>query len=344
MNFLRRDFVIREPLLVGVLVLIAVVFSTVTHAYSQAYDRRRNQLGQEWFDRGNRELRNSLPAAAVEEFRTALLYDPQNWNYRLRLAEALTLAGHTNQALNYYQGLWQVNPRNGLVNLHLARFAAESGHAAEAERYFNGAIFGDWPESAAGHRRESLLELINFYLERKNAGQAESQLIILAGNLPEDPVLHSRVGDLYAQVGDYRRALGQYRVAFELNPNYLPALYGAGKTSFHMGDYQSAEAYLSRAAHEDSAGPDVGKLLETAQSAASLNPFERGLHESEKIQRVLRLFEIASARLNACLNASAAHAPSLEPLATLQEQLKQWKLHATAPFLAGQPDQIDPLF
>ena len=344
MNVLRRDFVVREPLLIGVLVLVAVVFSTITHAYSQAYDRRRNQLGQQWFANGNAELQKSQPVAAVEDFRTALLYDPQNWDYRLSLAEALTQAGHTKQALNYYQSLWQANPKNGLVNLHLARFAAQSGNVSEAERYFNGAIFGDWPAGAADRRRESLFELIHFYLQRKDAGQAESQLIILSGNLPEDPVLHTRVADLYSQVGDYERALGQYRLAFHLDPKYFPALYGAGKAAFQMGDYRSAETYLSRAAREDSAGPDVRTLLEVAQSAAALNPFDHGLHESEKIQRVLRAFHIASARLDACPRAPAPDASLPASLLPLQAQLKQWKPNANPRFLMSQPDRVDALF
>jgi tetratricopeptide (TPR) repeat protein len=343
MNVLRRDFVVREPLLVAILVLIAVVFSTVTHAYSQAYDRRRNQLGQQWFATGNADLQKSQPVAAIAAFRTALLYDPQNWDYRLFLAEALTRAGHSKQALNYYQSLWQFNPRSGIVNLNLARFAAESGHADDAERYFNGAIFGDWPENAPDHRRQSLLELINFYLQRQDTGQAESQLIVLSANLPEDMVLRTHVGDLFMQVGDYQRALAQYRLAFQLSPKYLPALAGAGKASFQLGDYRSAETYLSRAAREDSAGSDIRNLLSVTQAAASLDTSEHGLPESEKIRRVLRAFSIASTRLDSC-HRTAADNTLPSPLAALLEQSKQWKPNANARFLTQQPDQIDSLF
>jgi hypothetical protein len=101
---------------------------------------------------------------------------------------------------------------------------------------------------------------------------------------------------------------------------------------------------LSRAAHEDSVGPDVRKLLEVSQSAAALNPFEHGLHESDKIQRVLRAFQIASARLDACAKASAPTGSVPPSLAALAEQLKQWKPNANNRFLARQPDQIDALF
>ena len=342
MNVLRRDFVVREPLLVVILVLITIVFSTLTHAYSRAYDRRRNQLGQQWFAEGNAELQKNKPAAAVDAFRTSLIYDSRNWDYRLHLAEALSQVGQTRQALNYYQSLWQLNPKNGVVNLHLAEFAVRSGQVADAERYFSGAIFGDWPNNSADHRREALFELINFYLQRGDTGQAESQLIILSANLPEDPVLHSRVADLYAHVGDYQRALDQYRRAFHLDPKYFPALFGAGEAAFHVGDYHAAETYLTRASHEDAAGPEVKNLLQITQAASALNPFERGLRESEKIQRVLRSFQIASGRLDACSSRSGGSLPS--KLAPLQQRRNQWKPNANPRYLSRHPDQIDPLF
>ncbi len=344
MNVLRRDFVVREPLLVAILVLVTILFSTITHSYTQAYDHRRNLLGQQWYASGDAELQKNRPVAAVEAFRTALLYAPRNWDYRLRLAEALTQAGHTKQAINYYQSLWQINPQNGVVNLHLARFAASAGQVADAERYFNGAIFGVWPENANDHRRESLFELVNFYLQRGDTGQAESQLIILSGNLPEDLVLHARVADLYSKVGDNQRALAQFRQAIQLDPNSFPALYGAGKAAFHLGDYRSAESYLSRAARDDSASPDAKTLLEVTQAASSLNPYEHGLRESEKIQRVLRIFQIASAWLDSCAKSSGSPG-SLPPfLTTLEEPWKQWRNNATSRFLTRQPDQIDALF
>jgi tetratricopeptide (TPR) repeat protein len=345
MNFLRRDFVVREPLLVGILVLITIVLSTITHAYSQAYDRRRTALGQQWFATGTEALQQNRSAAvAVEAFRTALLYDPENWEYRLQLALSLTQAGHTKQAFNYYQSLWQLDPRSGIVNLHLARLAAQSNEVSEAERYFNGAIFGDWAADAAEHRRESLFELVRFYLQRKDFGQAESQLMILASNLPEDPVLRTQVADLFAQSGNYQRALTQYRIAFQLDAKYLPALYGAGKAAFRTGDYRAAETYLTRASGEDAAGKDVSDLLSIVQAAASLNPFEPGLQQSEKIRRVLRSFEIASARLATCAKSFKSSDPPPGSLGRLNEQAARWKPQANSRFLTSHPDQLDALF
>ena len=342
MNFLRRDFIIREPLLVGVLVLMAIVFSTLTHSYTAAYGRRRSELGKEWFERGNQHLKSNNSAAAIEDFRTALLYAPENWDYRLHLAEALTLANRTNQAFDYYFSLWQSNPRNGMVNLQLAHLSTRAGEKSEAERYFNGAIFGDWAEHAAEHRRDALFELITFYLEQGDTGAAESQLLILSAILPQDPALHTRVADLYYRVGDDQRALGHYRQSLRLDPRHLAAMRGAGEAYFRMGDYHAAENYLSRVTSQDESDAESKKLLDVAQIILSLNPFEHGIPESEKVGRSLHAFEIAGKRLQSC---NVAHGTTeFSSQASLLEAWKKWRPSANYGYLTRHAEGIDTLF
>ncbi len=341
MNLLQRDFIIREPLLIGILVLITVLFSALTHSYTQAYDRRRTTLGVEWFIRGNQELKNGRPAAAVQDFRTALFYDPRNSGFEMYLADALLQAGQAEQAQNYYLGLWQSNPANGPVNFQLARLYASKGDNVAAERYFNGAIFGDWPENPEANRRAASLELINFYLDRGDTGHAESQLMILSENLPEDPQLRARVADLYARVGDDQRVLAQYRQALQSNSKYLPALAGAGEASFRVGDYHAAQTYLSRALHLDPSNVSAKQLLPVIQSALALNSYERGIPETEKVQRTLRVFDIAGKRLQSCGESPQSSAAS--SIAPFLERWKQLMATANARFLTQHPEGADAL-
>jgi Tfp pilus assembly protein PilF len=342
MNLLKRDFIIREPLLVSILVLITVAFSAVTHAYSQAYDRRRAALGIQWFERGKLELKNKRASSAIEDFRTALVYDPRNLDFRMYLADALTQAGHTDQALTYYLGLWQSSPNNGPVNLELARLSEQKGDANSAERYFNGAIFGDWPENAQANRRMASLELVNFYLNHGDKGHAESQLIILSDNLPEDPQLHSLVAELYSRVGDDQRALTQYRQVIQLDPNNLQAMRGAAEASFRMGDYHAAQAYLNRSLRLDELDSSAKRLLAVIQSIFSLNPYEHGITEAEKIKRTLRSFDIAGNRLQSCSSSAlTSAASSVDPFI---ERRKELNATANAHFLKQHPEELDTLF
>jgi len=336
MDLFKRDFIIREPLLVSILVLIAIVFSGLTHSYTQAYDRHRSALGIEWFARGNQALSEGSPVAAVEDFRTALFYDPRNWNYSMRLADALTRANHLEQALNYYLALWQRRPSDGLVNLQLARLSAEKGNAADAERYFNGAIFGDWPADAPDSRLTGSIELVNFYLNRGDTRHAESQLMILADNLPEDPQMHIRVGDLYSRLGDDPRALRQYQRAIELDANSLPAIQGAGQAAFRSGDYHAAHDYFDRLLSFDDSNALAKKQLAVIHSLFLLNPYERGIPDGEKTNRILRIFDVAGNRLNSC----SSSAPAVGPL---YERWKQLESIANAHFLSQHPEEADTL-
>jgi Tfp pilus assembly protein PilF len=338
MNLLQRDFIVREPLLVSILVLITILFSALTHSYSQAYDHRRLALGVEWYERGNHELADKHPDAAVADYRTALFYDPQNPTYSLHLAEALTQANHTEQALNYYLSLWQSQPINGLVNLQIARLYARKGENVAAERYFNGAVFGDWSENAADNRRAASLELIHFYLDRGDMGHAESQLILLSGNLPEDPDWHTRVAELYLRVGDAQRAFDQYREALRLNPNYLPALHGAGEAALRMGNFHDAESYLARAVRMDPANPSGKQLLQVVQAVTSLNPYERGIPEAEKIRRTLRAFDVIGNRLESC----GGQTPT-SSVGGYYTKWKDLKAAANARFLTQHPEEIEAL-
>lgn len=257
------------------------------------------------------------------------------------LADALLQAGQAEQAQNYYLGLWQSNPANGPVNFQLARLYASKGDNVAAERYFNGAIFGDWPENPEANRRAASLELINFYLDRGDTGHAESQLMILSENLSEDPQLRARVADLYARVGDDQRVLAQYRQALQSNSKYLPALAGAGEASFRVGDYHAAQTYLSRALHLDPSNVSAKQLLPVIQSALALNSYERGIPETEKVQRTLRVFDIAGKRLQSCGESPQSSAAS--SIAPFLERWKQLMATANARFLTQHPEGADAL-
>jgi tetratricopeptide (TPR) repeat protein len=344
-SFLSRNLVIREPLLILLLALCAIVFFVFTHTYSQAYDNRREQLGRHWLDRAQRDLADNRAAAAIEDFRTALAYIPQSWECRMGLAKSLMRARAYRQAQQYFAGLWQLRPQNGLVNLELARLAARENNSEEAERYYNGAIFGDWTDNPEDHRHEAAFELIDFYLQRHDLRRAESQLITVSGNLPDDPALQIRVADLFMRVQDYQRALDFYKRAARQQSDNLAALLGAGKAALQLGDYRMAENYFSRAVLQDDSDVEAKKQRELAQTVLQLDPLERGINSREKARRVLQSYQIIGERLNACgPKVTATPGPATAPISTSLIKWNQWKPNANLLVLVRNPDQADELF
>src|SRR5947209_11256048 len=91
---------IRATLSVAVVLVLSFV---VTGAISSAYRRERAALGEEHYDRAQWSLKHSSMGDAVEEFRQALLFLPENTRYRLSLAAALVDTGHLNEAQTHLE-------------------------------------------------------------------------------------------------------------------------------------------------------------------------------------------------------------------------------------------------
>ena len=159
-----RFYLSREPLILALLSALAVVSFLAVSGLSRIYHAQQRSLGNRWFTRGLADLKGRRFELAVNEFRSALLYSRDNYNYQLDLAEALIGLKRTNEAYAYLINLWEREPENGLVNLELARIAVQKGDTERALRYYHNAIYSIWPGDQEEQRRNARLELIEYLL------------------------------------------------------------------------------------------------------------------------------------------------------------------------------------
>lgn len=129
----------RETFLLLSLRTLIVLFA-VTGFAARSFHAKEKFVAQDWFTRGENDLRAGHAEAAVEDLRTALVYSRDNPLYELRLAQALAAGGQLDQAWAYLVSLWEREPGSGIVNLELARLAVRTQSLADALRYFHGAI------------------------------------------------------------------------------------------------------------------------------------------------------------------------------------------------------------
>jgi tetratricopeptide (TPR) repeat protein len=301
----------------------------VTSLAVKAYRAKERALAQQWYVSGERELTAGRPEAALEDFRSALVYSSNDSPTELRLAHTLAAAGHLSEARAYLLNLWEREPGNGTINLELARLAAHSGSAPQAIQYYHDAVYGQWDDDPAEHRRRARLELAEFLLSVGQKAQAQAELIALTAELPRDPALDTQVGALLLNAGEYEHAERLFRQALRLRPNYTQALEGAGEASFEMGRYSDARRYLARASREGTLSTHSQSRLETATLIVENDPLAPRLSGQERVRRTLRAFSQSMERLSDC---SAAHGVSFEN--DLQQSDLQ-KMHALA--LALQP-------
>jgi tetratricopeptide (TPR) repeat protein len=168
-------------------------------------------------------------------------------------------------------------------------------------RYYHGSIYGEWiDEDPVAKRRAARMELVDFLMQSGQQESARSELIAMATDLPPDPVLQTRVGELLIQVKGYGDATKLFHQALMEKPNMTSALAGAGEAHFLDGDYLQAERYLSRALDQDPNLENAASMLDTARLVLNNDPFNPRLSNREKARRAEIDFETAVARLKDC--------------------------------------------
>jgi tetratricopeptide (TPR) repeat protein len=186
--------------------LALVILFLATSFAVKAFRAKEREVAQKWYTSGERELTSGRPEAALEDFRSALVYSRSDSHIELRLAHTLAAAGHFPEARAYLLSLWEREPGSGTVNLELARLEAHSGSASQAVQYYHNAVDGQWEENPAEHRRQARLELADFLLKAGQEAQAQAELIALAADLPRDPALETQVGGLLLNAGEDEHA------------------------------------------------------------------------------------------------------------------------------------------
>lgn len=295
-----RFYLTREPLILALLSALAVVLFLAVSGLSRIYRAQQGSLGNRWFTRGAAELKDQRFDRAVSDFRTALLYSRDNYTYQFNLAEALLGLKRTNEADSYLINLWEREPENGLVNLELARIAVQKGETEQALRYYHNAIYAIWPGDQEVQRRGARFELIEFLLGINAKTQAQAELIALAANLNGDPAQHTRVGELFLQAQDYEHALAEYRVSLKSDRHNPPALAGAGRAAFELGNYPLAQRYLQAAVAGNPGDAQSAAQLKTAELVLQMDPFRRQISVDQRNRVVIEAFAAAGERLKSC--------------------------------------------
>ena len=337
---LRLYFRRRPVMFAWLSVLLVIVFIFVT-GLSQAYYAQRQALGSRWFSRGVADLKVKNFAAAVVEFRTALLYSRDDYNYQLSLAEALIGLRHTGEASAYLLNLWDREPEDGLVNLELARIAAQQGDTKQAVRHYHDAVYAAWPRDQDAQRRDARFELIQLFLRINARAQAQAELIGLAENVGDDATQQQRIGELFLRAQDFEHALVAYRVALRNDPQNATALAGAGHAAFELHRYAEAQGYLQPAVAKNPQDSQSAELLQTTDMVLRMDPFRRGITSGERSRTVLEAYSIAGQRLKTCAIPSGP-VPGGAPAATsLSDEWTALKPKVTEQRLRGNPELVD---
>src|SRR6202789_339936 len=193
------------------------------------------------------EAKTAQLKLALTDYRNALAYNPSNPLFQFHLARALAAARRDDEARSYLLNLLSESPGSGEVNLELARIAARTNSMADAMRYYQGAIYGEWPSDPIAMRWQVRQELCETLLQRGQVKQAAPEVIALAQNTPADDSARLKiVAQLLLRTQQWNRALDIYRTLLAADPNAEDSLAGASHAAFELGQYVTAMQYFDR--------------------------------------------------------------------------------------------------
>jgi tetratricopeptide (TPR) repeat protein len=335
-----RQYIRQKPVMLALLAVLAVIGFGAVSGLSRGYRAQREFLGNRWFSRGVADLSAGHFASAVTDFRAALLYSRDNYDYQLNLAEALIGLGRTIEAHSYLVNLWDREPENGVVNLDLARIAAQRGQREQAQRFYHNAIYATWPRDQEGKRRDTRLELIEYLLSINARAQAQSESIALEENLGDDPSQQERVGDLFLRAQDYEHALAAYHLSLRSDRHNEAALAGAGWAAFELGRYALAERYLEAAVASNLGDTQSADRLKTTELVLRQDPFRRQISGVQRNEIVGEAFATAGQRLKSCgVSASSAVPTAAQP--NLADSWAKMKPRISQEQLGRNPDLVE---
>jgi len=309
----RRRLMLADSLSLVTLFAITALLAVLTNYLYQSYSSHQVELANRWLQRGEQAMRDGKPQAAIDALSSALAYSPSQRSTEIKLAEALASAGRIQEATVYFNALLESQQGSGVINLQLARLAARQGNTSQAIEDYQRAIYGNWEGDGYVRRRDVRFELINYLISHHLLDQARSELLVAAGNAPEDDIsVQLEIARTMEKAQDPSDALHIYTTVLHRHPTLQEALDGAGRTAFELGRYLEAKRYLARAL--ESSGVDREQATALAEDRDKLSEATRllllypssRLNPRERNTRILTDRKLAMARLAECTQEKAS--------------------------------------
>src|SRR5579862_200492 len=107
----------KPPLVIAGLTIVAVLGLVFVHRLVDRFQQQEIALGRRMYAESLVEQQAGRPDRAIEDFRAALSYAPDAYDYQLSLARALRDTGRTAESETYLLALWERSPQDAAVNL-----------------------------------------------------------------------------------------------------------------------------------------------------------------------------------------------------------------------------------
>ena len=302
------------PSILGTFVLIGVsmaaLFAIDTFLARMEHIETEGQATR-LFEEGERQAAAGHASDAVTSLRAAVAASRDNPEYKLALARALLAAGRLGDASAILAAILQNDATAGEPNLLLARVRAREGKPAEAETYYHMAIYGHWPNDAAGNSVKARFELIDLLVKQNAKSRLLAELLPLQDVASADASTRQRIGQLFLQAGSPTHAAEVFRAILRQNPQDGDAHAGLGEAEFARGNYRAARADLDLGQRLKPRDPEIRRQLDECNQVLALDPMLRGIDAAERYRRTTKVIQLILNDIDRCAGDSAVQSTGL---------------------------------
>ena len=280
--------------------MIALMIGTA--AYNRAFDHERLERAHEHYLIGRTLSDYGYYDQAIGQFSDALLYQRENFDYRLGLALALFHGQRFQEAEYQLLELRRQEPTDATTNRLLGRLAARDGRHNQAANYFRTAIYGRWPRNPEQNRRATRFELVELLEARGSPAQVVGEYLTIWEEEPHTDALARRVGLGLKEFGAPREALAVLASLDDPQSTDSELLTAIGMAHFEVLNYRQAQAYLTRALAADPERAEVRETLTLLEEVLELDPTLRGLNRRQRYDRSRLLLGRVAEYVAGCAN------------------------------------------
>src|SRR3954453_19367220 len=267
---------------------------------TSVYKHQRTSLGQKHYTGGRRLEGAGQLDAAIEEYRKALIFAPDDADYRISFASALIGAGRFEEAESHIEQLLQEDPTNGALNRMRAYLAERQKRIPAAIDYYQRAVYEYWPPDKLQERARARWELVSLLEKAGRREEAIGELMTLYANTSVTPSGKLDIGFALLRNGAISEANQVFREASKIAPKDARPHRGLGEAYLASGEFVTARHEFERAIRLDPQDKQAANSLALTNTIIDMDPELPGVSSAERYRRSLNLLKRIVSLLRQC--------------------------------------------
>lgn len=233
---------------------------------------QRSQLAQYTILRAATYMKDNKNEQALQEFKKALAFDPQNTTAQTYIGKLNLVLGNNYEAIKAFKTMVKADPTSTEAQINLGNAFLQDKQYTEAEKAFKAAAKLDPRDPLADYT------LGHLYVRTERLDEAEAQFLKVQKISPNDGNVYYSLGLVENKKGNFEEAASNLEKAITLKKKFPAANYELGIAYDGLGRKDDARKQLSELYTTDyGLATDLKFVLDKPRMVAMSTPQNNGL-------------------------------------------------------------------